>query len=195
MPPPDPDAWRGLLGEALAGWQERGGGEAVAKLLYTRGLESRTTEPLRPVTITGSQRAADRRTKPHHRRDAVRRRAVDALNDAPWLLGGAKTLSYAGQSGLRQGSGAARGAGCHPGSTDGYVLEGPKSDHRPRGVHAARLLPRRPGSWSRSRCVSRSTAGSARGRSAYGPFTPEDLRTADAAWLASSVRGSRPSSR
>lgn len=194
MPPPDLDAWRGLLGEALAGWQERGGGEAVAKLLYTRGLESRPTEPLCLVTITelSAQRIAER-----SRTTAVTLcagRAVDALNDAPWLLGGAKTLSYAVN--LAYAREAAR-RGVQDAilvSTDGYVLEGPKS-----GIivlRAGTLLSTPPQTTGilESITVRLALDGWERsgGRSAYGLFTPEDLRTADAVWLASSVRGITP---
>ena len=87
---PSPQQWHTLVAEALAAWSTPG--EAVLKLVLTRGREWRDTGPTAIVSITHRVAVPGVRTV-----TAVtlsRGHPSDAFVDAPWLLGGTKTLSY-----------------------------------------------------------------------------------------------------
>lgn len=97
----DEPAWRSLIADAAAAWaaahsgeSEAGVVEAAAKLVLTRGRQDGSS-PTGFVTI--SPMGADTLRQ---RREGVRLitlsrgTTVDAYADAPWLLGGVKTLSY-----------------------------------------------------------------------------------------------------
>lgn len=187
LPAPDLAAWLALTDEALRCWARGGGGAAVLKFLYTRGRESIPSEPLGILTLTdfhagsGSTVAATMSAG----------RTVDALTGAPWLLGGAKTLSYAlNMSYAREA--ARRGArDAILVSTDGFVLEGPRA-----GVLVLRdgrlvSTPPEEAGILDSITVRHALAGwRGLGReSGYELFTVADLHASDGMWLASSGRG------
>ncbi|MCB0967332.1 MAG: aminodeoxychorismate lyase [Ilumatobacter sp.] len=120
----DEAAWRALLDEALAAWSVPG--EAVLRWMLTRGRESDPT-PTGVVTIT----PIDARTTSAREGITVvtldRGHRADAFADAPWLLGGVKTLSYAvnlaaGREAARRGADDAIFV-----SSDGIVLEAPRA--------------------------------------------------------------------
>lgn len=121
---PTVGAWNELIDEALAQWQAPG--EAVLKLVLTRGAESIRSAPFGYLTIT---------TTPDYSRPRRGVTAIsldrgyrsDAFADAPWLLGGVKTLSYAVNVAARREV-LARGVD-EPiwRSSDGFLLEGPTS--------------------------------------------------------------------
>ena len=133
IPDPTREEWRGLVTEALAAWPTPG--EAVLKLLLTRGREWQTDpRPTALVTVThrgptpspdATGAAAGPRTI-----TAVtlsRGHPSDAFADAPWLLGGVKTLSYVVNTAATR---EARRRGADDvvfTSTDGYALDGPTS--------------------------------------------------------------------
>lgn len=121
----DAGVWRALVDEALAAWHVPG--EATLKLMYTRGTEAVPSPPTRLLTITplSAEAIAQRDTLAVVR--LARGTASDAYADAPWLLGGVKSLSYAvNKAALREA--ARRGAGDVVfTSTDGFLLEGPTS--------------------------------------------------------------------
>jgi 4-amino-4-deoxychorismate lyase len=119
LPEPDSDAWRAAITEALAACEVPGQG--VLKLVLTRGDDHASQRlPLGFCTISalvaGGRRPLDVTTLSIGR-------PSDAFADAPWLLGGVKTLSYAlAMSGKRE----ATRRGCDDAlwvSTDGYALE------------------------------------------------------------------------
>lgn len=190
MPAPDLDEWRELIAEAVVAWGEQGGGEAILKLIYTRGQESNQSEPLAVLTITDYK-------GPREPTDAVllsSGRSLHALNDAPWLLGGAKTLSY----GTNQAYGreAARRGAKDPIliTTDGYVLEGPKA-----GIlvlRDGRLISTPPKEANILDSITVRTAlkgwQNLGNEGGYELISVTDLLTADAAWLAASGRGIVP---
>jgi 4-amino-4-deoxychorismate lyase len=122
----DESAWRSLLAEALAAWTLPG--EAVLRWVLGRGREvspgdpptgAVTVFPMDPTTLR--QRAGVTvATLPIGR-------PADAFADAPWLLGGVKTVSYAvnmaaGREARRRGVDDALWV-----STDGFALEAPRS--------------------------------------------------------------------
>lgn len=122
LPAPDEAAWRQLVDEALAAWT--GTGEAVLKLVLTRGPEHTEATVSALLTIT----AAPDATRARQGVTAAtlgRGYSSDAFTSAPWLLGGVKTLSYAVNV-------AAKREAVRRGvdeivftSSDGYLLEGP----------------------------------------------------------------------
>lgn len=194
MAPLPVDAWRQLTAEALAGWTSRGGGEAVCKFVHTRGLETHPGDGMGFITITelSAARIAARESATAVTLSAGR--TADALTDAPWLLGGAKTLSY--------GTNLAYVREAHKRSvtdpvlvtTDGHVLEGPQS-----GIIVLKgdLLFTTP--VEQTGILDSITVRHAlRGWHGLGRpvehrlYGVEDLFSADAVWLASSVRGITP---
>jgi 4-amino-4-deoxychorismate lyase len=127
LPAPDLVAWRHAIATAARTWVTAGEVEGALRLVYTRGRES-GSPPTAYVTVNP---LAERVTGA--RRDGVRAVSLDrglpsAGTDAmPWLLAGAKTLSYA------VNMAALRHASAHGAddvifvSSDGFVLEGPRS--------------------------------------------------------------------
>ncbi len=124
LPAPDLNAWR----EAIAGVIAELGApdEALVKIIYSRGVEGDT----RPTGfaygwhVTGYEAA---------RRDGIavvtldRGYRHDVEKTSPWLLAGAKTLSYAVNRSVAREA-ARRGADdVIFVSSDGFVLEGPTS--------------------------------------------------------------------
>ncbi len=187
LPEPDLEAWRACAATAIGGWN--GGREMVLKLVLTRGVEGtgRVTG-----SATGSPVPADLLAQRRSGISAVtltRGATPELAAQAPWLLLGAKTLSYAmNMAALRHAT--ARGADdvvfTAPGGT---VLEGPTSSIVVAKDAALRTPPPESG------ILPGTTQGALfRGAAAAGwetrvePLTVDDLRAADGVWLASSVR-------
>jgi 4-amino-4-deoxychorismate lyase len=125
LPEPDLPAWRRAIGIAVGQWTSTG--EGALRLVYSRGREGGTT-PTAYLTINPvPERVAAAR------RDGVAAVLLDrglsaaGVDGMPWLVAGAKTLSYAvNMAALRHG--AEKGAGdVIFVSTDGLLLEGPRS--------------------------------------------------------------------
>src|ERR1700740_3470259 len=127
LPEPDLAAWRHAIDLAARQWAADSADEGAMRLVYSRGRE-RGSAATACVSQTPS---ADRITAA--RRDGVAAvtlpRALPAtgVEAMPWLLAGAQTLSYAiNMAALRHA--ARQGAGdVIFVSSDGYVLEGPRS--------------------------------------------------------------------
>jgi 4-amino-4-deoxychorismate lyase len=127
LPAPDLPRWREAAAVAASRWTADGGDEGVMRLIYSRGRES-GSQPTAFVLV-GALPA---------RVDAVRRNGLAALTlprglpsdgtaDMPWLLAGAKTLSYAvNMAALRHAERHDAGDVIFV-SSDGYILEGPRS--------------------------------------------------------------------
>jgi 4-amino-4-deoxychorismate lyase len=124
LPAPDLDVWRAAIAAVIA---ELGDApEALVKLLYSRGIEGDT----RP---TGFAYGWHVHGYEGARRDGIavvtldRGYRHDVAQTAPWLLAGAKTLSYAVNRSVAREA-ARRGADdVIFVSSDGFVLEGPTS--------------------------------------------------------------------
>jgi 4-amino-4-deoxychorismate lyase len=127
LPEPDLPSWRRAIEEAARQWAAHTAEEGAMRLICSRGREG-GSEPTAYVMVTPVP----------ERVTAVRRDGLSAVTldrglpakgaDAmPWLLAGAKTLSYAvNMAALRHA--ARQGAGdVIFVSTDGYVLEGSRS--------------------------------------------------------------------
>ncbi|MFF7683838.1 aminodeoxychorismate lyase [Microbacterium sp. NPDC007973] len=189
LPAPDLAQWRAAIQRVSA---EAGPGESVIKLILSRGIEGDSTPTAWVTLATAPDNSAARR-------DGVRVVTLDrgyplgVPARAPWLLLGAKTLSYAvNMAAIRE----AKRRGADDAvfvTTDGYLLEAP----------TASLLLRIDG-----RFVTPSpSAGILHGTTQLSVFAHlerrgvdtvyknvpvADLSRADAAWLLSSVRLAAP---
>ncbi len=127
LPEPDLPSWRHAIAVATRQWAAGTVDEGAMRLIYSRGRESGSAPtgyvmvnavPARVVAV---------------RRDGVAAVTLDrglpatGVDAMPWLLAGAKTLSYAvNMAALRHA--ARRGAGdVIFVSSDGHILEGPRS--------------------------------------------------------------------
>lgn len=128
LPEPDLAGWRRAIEAATRKWLTISDDEAAMRLVYSRGRES---EPAAPTAYVMVNPVPDRVTAV--RRDGVAAITLDrglpanGIDTMPWLLAGAKTLSYAVNMAVlrhaaRQGAGDVIFV-----STDGYILEGPRS--------------------------------------------------------------------
>jgi 4-amino-4-deoxychorismate lyase len=127
LPEPDLSSWRSVIDLATRKWTASTDAEGAMRLICSRGRES-ASAPTAYVMVTDvPERVAT------VRRDGLAAVTLDrglpaAGSDAmPWLLAGAKTLSYAvNMAALRHA--ARQGAGdVIFVSSDGYILEGPRS--------------------------------------------------------------------
>ncbi len=127
LPGPDLAGWRQAIDVAARQWAASSDAEGALRLIYSRGREGGTAPTAYVMVNALPDRVA-----------AVRREGLAAITldrglpavgaDAmPWLLAGAKTLSYAvNMAALRHA--AREGAGdVIFVSSDGYILEGPRS--------------------------------------------------------------------
>lgn len=189
LPAPNLEQWRAAV-HAIAA--QAPAGESVIKLILSRGVEHGPT-PTAWVTLA----AAPDYTAA--RRDGIRVVTLDRGYDlgagerAPWLLLGAKTLSYAvNMAALRE----AKNRGADDAvfvTNDGYVLEAP----------TASLIVRAGGDYLTPAPSGGILHGTTQlsvydllareGRTArYATLSATDLTTADAAWLVSSIRLAAP---
>jgi 4-amino-4-deoxychorismate lyase len=201
---PDQDEWRRAIATALTehGAQHPPAGpsddELVVKLVVTRGTESAGT-PTCWVQVTPAGAAGRRQRETGI--DVIlldRGYDSDAAERAPWLLLGAKTLSYAvNMAALRH----AHKQGADDVifySSDGRVLEGPTStvllahvEKSDDGTSVKRLVTPQLDSGilaGTSQGALFKAAKAAGWELGYGPLVPQDLLDADAVWLISSVR-------
>jgi 4-amino-4-deoxychorismate lyase len=127
LPEPDLNGWRRAIAVAVAQWAAQTPDEGVLRLVYSRGRES-GSPPTAYLTIAPlAARVATARADGVSAVLLDRGLPVAGTDATPWLLAGAKTLSYAvNMAALREA--ARRGADDVVFvSSDGYLLEGPRS--------------------------------------------------------------------
>lgn len=187
----DEGAWRELVRQALDVWHEPG--EAVLKLVLTRGPEAAASGPTGLLTITTAADAS-RARRGVTAASLARGYASDAFTDAPWLLGGVKSLSYAINVAAKREV-ARRGVDeVIFTSSDGYLLEGPTSGLLVAAddqlwttpVGATGVLA------SVTIAVIMDAARAEGVGTDYALFRPEDLAGTGGAWLVSAIRGILP---
>lgn len=203
LPVPSPAQWRQAIDLGLDEFARLcPGSAATVKLTVTRGPEvaaGLAPQPSAWVLLTATA-VPDPELRPAGLRVLLLNRGLDSrvAAEAPWLLAGAKTLSYAvNMAALRH----ARANGADDVlfvSADGRLLEGPTS---------TALLVRRDGQGRRelvtplrqqgilagtSQAVVFAAAEQAGWQLGYGPLQVEDLQGVEGLWLASSVRGVVP---
>ncbi|MFM6974306.1 MAG: aminotransferase class IV [Agromyces sp.] len=183
---PNVEQWRAAIG--LAEQRMPAEGEFSIRLVVSRGVEHGPA----PTAWLVAQSAPDNRAVRENGMAVVtldRGFARDTAERAPWLLLGAKTLSYAvNMAAIREAK--RRGAGdALFVSSDGYLLEGPTSSLiiRRNGVYetpapSGSILH---GTTQLSLFEFLEQSGE---RTTYRDIPATDLAQVDAAWLVSSVR-------
>jgi len=189
LPAPNLEQWRAAIVRVAA---EAGPGESVIKLVLSRGVDHGPT-PTAWVTGVPAPDNARARTEGVRVVTLDRGYTLDVPERAPWLLLGAKTLSYAvNMAAIREAK--RRGADDAVFVTsDGFVLEAPMASVIVR--FGDRFLTPEPqaGILHGTTQISLFAYLESRGFStAYEPVAAHDLATAEAAWLLSSVRLAAP---
>jgi 4-amino-4-deoxychorismate lyase len=137
LPAPELPRWRAAVDVAVQRWLADGAGEGVLRLVYSRGRESGSP----PAGAAGSAtsgtafatigplpaRVAAARSGGVAAVTLARGLSAEATTGMPWLLAGAKTLSYAiNMAALRHADRLGAGDVIFVGA-DGLILEGPRS--------------------------------------------------------------------
>lgn len=193
---PDQQAWRKAIATAVdefAVTEQADAPEIVLKLMSTRGVEGSG----RPTSwVSAFLPSATARKQRETGIDVLLLdRGYDSTlaERAPWLLLGAKTLSYAvNMAAIRYATEQGADDVIFT-SSDGKVLEGPTATvlvARSREGVRELLTPRRdsgilPGTTQGALFSAAEQAGWKLG---YGPLEPADLFDADGVWLVSSIR-------
>lgn len=193
LPEPDAAVWRAAVLAGVADYRARGGdgAELYAKLILTRGVEgegrasgwvfvdegedfSRQRLGIRVVTLDRGLRH-------------------DVAETSPWLLAGAKTLSYAvnraaGREAARRGADDVIFV-----SSDGFALEGPTSNVVLLADGVVRTPQTDQGILAGTTQAAVFAFFEERGYpTEYRRIAADELRSADALWLVSSVRQAAP---
>ncbi|RBY97166.1 branched-chain amino acid aminotransferase [Blastococcus sp. TF02-8] len=188
IPHPGDAAWRALIDAVLADWPAAD--EGVCRLFLTRGPgeghEPTALALLAPVPAD----TLGQRTEGISVVSLGLGVPADFRASAPWLLGGAKTLSYAVNMAAQRHAHAVGADDVVFTSLEGRLLEGPTSSvvwaaggtlHTPpldTGILAGT---------TQARLFAQAEADG--WPTAVTPGTVEDLHAADAVWLLSGVRG------
>lgn len=185
LPTPDLGDWRRAVEQAVRQWA--GAGEGALRMIYSRGRETGSAPTAYVMLTPLPERIAAARREGLTVVTLDRGLSAQGL-ELPWLLAGAKTLSYAvNMAALRYA--AKQGADdVIFVSSDGYVLEGPRSTVVL--VEPGRLI-----TPPLSHPILRGTTAEAlfdvaRGAGydcEYAPLRPADLDAAQDVWLVSSI--------
>ncbi|MCW4354898.1 aminodeoxychorismate lyase [Hoyosella sp. YIM 151337] len=187
LPEQNAQEWRDAVAMAVQRWGDRR--EGVLRLVYSRGREYAGSAVTAYVLVSPlNQRVHQARSSGVTVISLERGYASDLKEYAPWLLLGAKTLSYAvNMAAIRY---AARNGADDVifVSSDGYVLEGPRSTVM---ILRGRELVTPPVDYgvlpgTTQRAVF-DMADEHGFQASYAPLTVVDLLNADGAWLVSSV--------
>ncbi|WP_051515821.1 aminotransferase class IV [Candidatus Blastococcus massiliensis] len=191
IPHPGDGVWRALVDAVLAEWPT--GTEGVVRLLLTRGPGGGAPPTALALLAPVPAETLRQRSTGVSVVSLSLGVPADFRSRAPWLLGGAKTLSYAVNMAAYRHAARLGADDVVLTSLEGQLLEGPTSTvawaadgtlHTPpldtgilAGTTVARLFERADAAgWPTAR-----TAG-----------TVDDLHAADAVWLLSGVRGAAP---
>lgn len=192
IPAPDHTDWTALV-DALCGAYDSTA-EAALKLVLTGGGESSAITPVAYATLTEIGPETLREREGIAVATMSRGVASDAYADAPWLLGGVKTIAYATNLAAKHEA-KARGADdalyC---STDGYALEAPTSALVVRHGDRLTTTPTGPTGVLASITIdvmARRAPDEGVGLE-HALVRPEEIHRAEGAWFVSSVRGVAP---
>ncbi|MFV0373261.1 aminodeoxychorismate lyase [Microbacterium sp.] len=189
LPAPHPDQWRQAIARAAAAC---GTGECAIKLILSRGVEH---GPAPTAWVTAAETADFTDARDIGIRVVTLDRGYDITTPdrAPWLLLGAKTLSYAvNMAALRE----AKRRGADDAifvSTDGFVLEAPTASLIL--LRGDRFITPAPHGGILQGTTQQSLFDHFRAHRYavdYETIPVADLATADGAWLVSSLRLAAP---
>jgi 4-amino-4-deoxychorismate lyase len=178
-----------LAASACAAWGAEH--EGALRLVCTRGPEDGG-----PVTVYATVTGIGEATLRGRREGLLVRTAglgfaADLRQRAPWLLGGAKTLSYAVNMASQRWAASVGADDVLWTSSDGYALEGPTSTLVWRDGKSLCTVPA-----ETTGILAGTTAGWLLGRAPFvgltaeeRMITPAELTTVDGAWFLSSIRG------
>jgi len=192
LPQPDVAVWREAILAAIAGLVPPQSGESWVKTVMTRGVEG-DNRPTGWVYATHSPDFTAARTDGLSVVTLDRGYRHDVAQTSPWLLAGAKTLSYAvNRAAVREA--VRRGADdVIFVSSDGIVLEGPTSTVVMRHGNTLLTPATDLGILAGTTQATVFDWAALKGFSTeYGSFSVADLEAADALWLVSSVRLAAP---
>jgi len=186
LPAPDRAAWERCVAAACGAWDRPG--EMALKLVITRGVGG--------VGTGFALGTAVPEVALRHRRDGVAVLTLDRgypaglAERAPWLLIGAKTLSYAANMAAVRYANANGADDAVYVSSDGWVLEGPTASVVVANGRGLRTPPVSvgllPGTTQQQLFRAAEDAGWV---TKSEPLRVSDLHAADGVWLVSSVRG------
>ncbi|MFC4603550.1 aminodeoxychorismate lyase [Rhodococcus kronopolitis] len=186
LPEPDLDEWRIVIGIALDEWGAAR--EGIMRLVFSRGREHSGVPTGYVMVGPVADRVADARRDGVSALTLARGYSVDVAAQAPWQLLGAKTLSYAtNMAALRHAH--ARGADdVIFTSSEGLVLEGPRSSVLISRGRTLLTPPVEHGILSGTTVQALfEVAGAHRFQCEIETLRPADLILADGVWLLSSV--------
>ena len=190
LPAPDLDAWREAILAAIDELQP--GAESWVKTVLTRGVEG-DGRPTGWVYAAHTADFSQARTTGVRVVTLDRGYRHDVEQTSPWLLAGAKTLSYAVNRSVLREAHRRDADDVIFVSSDGFVLEGPTSSVIFR--RGDRLLTPGTGLGILDGTTQANVfryAESLGFTTGFELVTPDELRSADAAWLVSSVRLAAP---
>lgn len=190
LPTPDLGVWEEAIRAAVSAHD--GGHERYVKFIMTRGVEG-TGIPTAWAYVDDAEDFSGERTDGIAVVTLSRGYRHDIVETSPWLLQGAKTLSYAvHKSMLREA--ARRGADdVIMTATDGFVLEGPTSNVVIRIGNTILTPQTDQGILKGTTQASVFAFFESQGfETVYGLVPTEKLAEADAIWLVSSVRQAAP---
>lgn len=193
LPEPDAAVWREAVLAGVADYRSRNGdgGELFAKLILTRGIEGEG----RPSGWVFVDEGEDFSQQRLGIRVVTLDRGYrhDVAETSPWLLAGAKSLSYAtnraaGREAVRRGADDVIFV-----SSDGYALEGPTSNVIVLADGVVRTPQTDQGILAGTTQAAVFDFFEERGYpTEYRRISADELRDAEALWLVSSVRQAAP---
>ena len=190
LPAPDLDAWRSAILASIEALEP--GAESWVKTVLTRGVEG-DGRPTGWVYVAHTADFAKARGEGVRVVTLDRGYRHDVEQTSPWLLAGAKTLSYAVNRAVLREAHRRDADDVIFVSSDGYVLEGPTSSVVFRRGDS--LLTPGTGLGILDGTTQANVFRHAESlglRTGFELVTPDELRLADAAWLVSSVRLAAP---
>jgi 4-amino-4-deoxychorismate lyase len=195
LPAPDLPRWRAAVAAGVERWIADGGDEGVLRLVCSRGRESGSPPTAFATIARLPARVADARRVGVAAVTLARGLPADGAPDMPWLLAGAKTLSYAvNMAALRHAERHGAGDVIFV-SSDGYILEGPRSTvviatDSENGAGVSALFTPPPWYPILRGTTQQALFDVARGKGYdcdYRALRPADLIAAQGVWLVSSI--------
>lgn len=190
---PEPREWADLVATALAS-RHAPTVESMLKLVLERGREDHDGGPVGYLTVTPLPDSSFAERRGIAVASMSGGRTADAFADAPWLLGGVKTIAYATNLAAKREAQSRGAADALFVSTDGYALEAPTAALIVRLGDELVTTPTGPtGVLASITAATLFEAAQAEGLTCtHRLMRMEEVHDSDGAWLVSSVRGIAP---